>query len=43
MRDDEEIVVENREDITRSQNKRAYLYMAYMMDGKIVLEPVKSN
>jgi len=42
MRDGEEVIVENREDIINSENK-AYLYKAYMIDGRIVLEPIKSD
>ncbi|MHC1628693.1 MAG: hypothetical protein ACXQTI_07675, partial [Candidatus Nezhaarchaeales archaeon] len=42
MRDGEEVIVENREDIVKSENK-AYLYKAYMIDGKIVLEPIESD
>ena len=42
MRDGEKVIVENREDIVKSENK-AYLYKAYMIDGKIVLEPISSD
>ena len=40
MRDGEEVIVENREDIVKSENK-AYLYKAYMIGGRIVLEPIR--
>ena len=40
MRDGEEVIVENREDIVKSESK-TYLYKVYMIDGKIVLEPIE--
>ena len=42
MRDGEEVIVENREDIVKSESK-TYLYKVYMIDGKIVLEPIESD
>ena len=42
MRDGEEVIVENREDIVKSENK-AYLCKAYMVGGKMVFELIEPD